>query len=1464
MKGIEGAIRRTPGLSWRVVLPFLTALLLAGYGLFSLFSPAGAVHVDPVFVAGNPSCSLLGYDNEFKVEPVSSGNHSDTASDLTVNLNVYNTDNGQEFDWNSGSFQIDGVIVKGGPGANHYIYNPAETSDDGLHAPLAPSGDWHGLSHISFCWDDPEPGTIIVEKDTADHPQHNGEFDFSIEGPSVDKTFELSTRSSSTKSETFNDLNPGVYTVDETDMPNVFEFLSLVCEVTDDFDGDADSTFTYDGTKVDVNLAEGETVHCTYTNQKVRGSITVVKETLPDGSDQKFDFEIENANGDDYFHDFPLMDGESESTVGTLMDEEYGDGIFYAALRPYQSYDVTEIVPDNWNLDGIVCTSEGSLDGQGSQTNITDGKRLEVKPGEDWTCTFTNEQDKGTIIVKKQTEPASSGVEFEFDPSWDASSFTLEHDEDKSFDLYPGEYTVNEIAAATGWAFDSVECTVDGDNNSDWDTNDSDGVDIDLESNDTVTCTFTNVETLGSISGSKDDGQGGEGWTILLFDDQGTQIDSTTTDGDGNYTFSNLEPGDYVVCEVLQENWTQTAPVSGAECDNGTVGHNVSLAAGEEETGYDFTNEPEIDPLSISKTVDASRVTTYSWELSKTVDPAVWHLFDGDQGVSTYTVDADRTVESDVYSVSGTITIVNGNAFDVEITGVTDVIDGSLSADSITCDVGGDEVTSFPYTLAAGATMECEYSFDSNDLNGDEENNVASVTTSDGEGDASSDPVAIDYDANHTEIDPTLTVNDSRDVIGEPWTFDGTDDPVTYQWTFDCSTAEYGQDGTWSDTFSNTASATLEDESTLTSTADVDVNCYQLQVSKDADTSWERTYTWDIDKSADPTTHNLLVGESATSTYEVEVTQTITDGNYQAFGTITIVNPNTERAAEITNVVDELSNGLNATVDCGGATSVPAGGSLDCSWSVDLDDDTSLTNSATVTMQNYTFVVDGDPAPNGTTDYTSEAVDVIFDAKPTNVNGFETVNITDTYEGATGAPWTTSTSQTFFYDREFVCTQETLGGESSVTFDVDNTATIVETGQSNDATVTVNCSTQPALEVSKTVELEFDRTWEWDITKSANPTLVELTPGETGDVVYTILVTKSGPIDSNWTATGAITVVNPADIAATVTGISDVISQSGLDDTAATITSCELNGVSVDVPSAGSPLTMQPGDELVCEYSADLPNGNDGNNNVVVSTTGNVPGAGASADVDFDTATISETLAEVEVTDNNDGAPDPWTFDSTGSVNYTLTYTCEDSGLEGAGSSSADFVNVATITETGASDDATVTVTCTDEPSSIEVVKTADPTEIGVFSGEPVVYTFTITNTSPDLDVTLTDWDDSLFGDLTNPTAPQGTDWEILDNTCVLPSDPLAPGESYTCELTVGIVGEDVGTEIVNVITVNGEDELGRDLTDSDDAVVTIVGEPPVVIPEAPLAILFPIIMLALGGGAYFIYRRREATGQIG
>ncbi|MDW7708908.1 MAG: hypothetical protein SCH98_00425 [Deferrisomatales bacterium] len=65
---------------------------------------------------------------------------------------------GDSFWWEA-TVGIGAVIVKGGLGANAFVYDPAELYDSGLHAPLnAGSGEPREISHVTFCWN-PDEGS---------------------------------------------------------------------------------------------------------------------------------------------------------------------------------------------------------------------------------------------------------------------------------------------------------------------------------------------------------------------------------------------------------------------------------------------------------------------------------------------------------------------------------------------------------------------------------------------------------------------------------------------------------------------------------------------------------------------------------------------------------------------------------------------------------------------------------------------------------------------------------------------------------------------------------------------------------------------------------------------------------------------------------------------------------------------------------------------------------------------------------------------------------------------------------------------------------------------------------------------------------------------------------------------------------------------------------------------------------
>jgi uncharacterized repeat protein (TIGR01451 family) len=111
---------------------------------------------------------------------------------------------------------------------------------------------------------------------------------------------------------------------------------------------------------------------------------------------------------------------------------------------------------------------------------------------------------------------------------------------------------------------------------------------------------------------------------------------------------------------------------------------------------------------------------------------------------------------------------------------------------------------------------------------------------------------------------------------------------------------------------------------------------------------------------------------------------------------------------------------------------------------------------------------------------------------------------------------------------------------------------------------------------------------------------------------------------------------------------------------------------------------------------------------------------------------------------------------------------------------------------------------------SISVEKSADPTTLKE-PGGPVTFSVKITNTSPDVDVVITNVVDSVYGNLTDEGG----------NGCFDVPITLHPGESVSCHFTADVTGTG-GTTHTDVVTASGHDSNGNPVSASADATVTI------------------------------------------
>ena len=161
---------------------------------------------------------------------------------------------------------------------------------------------------------------------------------------------------------TFNNVPVGEYTIDEVNQEGWVND-------TDGYTEEAGELVTVDDSEETFTLM----------NTPATATLTIVKITTTGSGDDTFSFNISPVElGDDQEVSFP--------TEGNFGDSEGTGTSDPISLEP-GTYDVTEILPDGWDLTGSFCEYDGESFGE----PIVDGEQITVDGGDEVTCTFTNE-----------------------------------------------------------------------------------------------------------------------------------------------------------------------------------------------------------------------------------------------------------------------------------------------------------------------------------------------------------------------------------------------------------------------------------------------------------------------------------------------------------------------------------------------------------------------------------------------------------------------------------------------------------------------------------------------------------------------------------------------------------------------------------------------------------------------------------------------------------------------------------------------------------------------------------------------------------------------------------------------------------------------------------------------------------------------------------------------------------------
>jgi hypothetical protein len=259
------------------------------------------------------------------------------------------------------------------------------------------------------------------------------------------------------------DVSAGTYDLSETALPG-YSAGSWSCVGG-----------TQDGASVTLALAQSAT--CTITNDDIQPKLTVIKTVVNDNGGTKT------------VADFPLFVGSTSVTSGETNGFDAGTH----TVSETQQYGYTASA---WGGD---CAADG---------------KISLKVGDNRTCTITNDDQPGTIVIVKNAKPqngtftfATTGASNGLGTSWPAS-FTLNGDttgdgNTQTFTVDAGAYSVKE-STQLGWLLTGIggstdpntpyNCVVTG-------TGGSSGfgdlatmtADITLKNGDTVTCSFDNT-----------------------------------------------------------------------------------------------------------------------------------------------------------------------------------------------------------------------------------------------------------------------------------------------------------------------------------------------------------------------------------------------------------------------------------------------------------------------------------------------------------------------------------------------------------------------------------------------------------------------------------------------------------------------------------------------------------------------------------------------------------------------------------------------------------------------------------------------------------------------------------------------------------------------------------------------------------------------------------------------------------
>ena len=267
-----------------------------------------------------------------------------------------------------------------------------------------------------------------------------------------------------------------------------------------------------------ITLNEGENITCTITNDDIPAHLIVIKHV------------INNNGGTKTASDFSMTIGGVTATGGNT---------FNGVESPGTDKTLTTV--------GAYTVTEGAVTGY-AQTSASADCSGTIALGETKTCTITNDDQTGTLIVHKVTNPADTTTQFTITASADSGQVvgtakqTIAGGETESYTVHAGVYDVNESALG-GWDMTGNTC-----------------VNVAVANGETKECTITNTKK-GHLIVQKTTLPVGDTTEFSITASGGGTI---TGGGAGTITDANdkdyeVTPGTYSVAETVPTGWDKTA-----------------------------------------------------------------------------------------------------------------------------------------------------------------------------------------------------------------------------------------------------------------------------------------------------------------------------------------------------------------------------------------------------------------------------------------------------------------------------------------------------------------------------------------------------------------------------------------------------------------------------------------------------------------------------------------------------------------------------------------------------------------------------------------------------------------------------------------------------------------------------------------------------------------------------------------